>query len=189
MGDKVWLNNKYIKTKQNRKLEARFFGPFQVLHPVGKQAYTLKLPKKWRIHNVFYVSLLEQDTTRKERVKKVPKLDAGDNSKEYKVETIWDNAVYANESESGYLPGLYYLVAWNDYSEKENTWEPSSIVQHLKKLISSFHKDDSEKLTATSPPINSAPLMARPTIKPTQPITKQKQGQPANSANKQAKEN
>ena len=27
-GDKVWLNSKYIKTKQNRKLEAKFFGPF-----------------------------------------------------------------------------------------------------------------------------------------------------------------
>ena len=27
-GDKVWLNSKYIKTKQNWKLEAKFFGPF-----------------------------------------------------------------------------------------------------------------------------------------------------------------
>ena len=44
--DKVWLNSKYIKTKQNRKLEAKFFGPFQVLHPVDRQAYKLELPKK-----------------------------------------------------------------------------------------------------------------------------------------------
>ena len=28
--DKVWLNSKYIKTKQNRKLEAKFFGLFRV---------------------------------------------------------------------------------------------------------------------------------------------------------------
>ena len=27
-GEKVWLNSKFIKTKQNRKLEAKFFGPF-----------------------------------------------------------------------------------------------------------------------------------------------------------------
>ena len=58
-GKKVWLNSKYIKTKRNRKLEAKFFGPFRVLHPVGKQAYKLELPKKWRIHDVFHVSLLE----------------------------------------------------------------------------------------------------------------------------------
>ena len=49
LGDKVWLNSKYIKTKQNRKLEAKFFKPFWMLYPVGKQAYKLELPKKWRI--------------------------------------------------------------------------------------------------------------------------------------------
>ena len=62
---KVWLNNKYIQTKRNRKLEAKFFGPFWVLHPMGKQAYKLELPKKWKIHDIFHVSLLEQDTTKK----------------------------------------------------------------------------------------------------------------------------
>ena len=66
--EKVWLNNKYIKTKRNRKLEAKFFGPFRVLHPVGSQAYKLELPKRWRIYAVFHVSLLEQDITRKGRV-------------------------------------------------------------------------------------------------------------------------
>ena len=44
--EKIWLNSKYIKTKRNRKLEAKFFGSFQVLHPVGNQAYKLKLPKQ-----------------------------------------------------------------------------------------------------------------------------------------------
>ncbi len=45
-GEKVWLNSKYIKTKRNRKLEAKFFRPFKVLHPVGKQIYKLELTKK-----------------------------------------------------------------------------------------------------------------------------------------------
>ena len=109
--NKVWLNSKYLKTKQNRKLKAKFFEPFQVLHLVGKQGYKLELPKKRRIHNVFHVLLLEQDNTRKEQVKKVPELDTGDHSNEYEVEAIRDSAIYAKESELGHLPGLYYLVA------------------------------------------------------------------------------
>ena len=184
-GDKVWLNNKYIKTKRNRKLEAKFFGPFQVLHPVGKQAYKLKLPKRWRIHDVFHVSLLEQDTTRKERVdEQVTELEAGD-SEEYEVEAIWDSAVYASELELGQLPGLYYLVAWKRYPEEENTWEPSFAVKHLKKLINSFYKDHPEKPTATSLHINSVPPMTRPTVRPT-PLQR-KQGRPASGVSKRAK--
>ena len=58
-GEKVWLNSKYIKTKRNRKLEAKFFSPFRVLHRGSKQAYKLELPKKWSIHEVFHMSLLE----------------------------------------------------------------------------------------------------------------------------------
>ena len=89
-GEKVLLNSKYIKIKRNRKLEAKFFGPFQVFHPVGKQVYKLKLPQKWSSDDIFHVSLLEQDTIKKGRVdKNVTELDAGDNdSGEYKVEAI-----------------------------------------------------------------------------------------------------
>ena len=129
-GDKVWLNNKYIKTKRNRKLEAKFFKPFRVLHPIGKQAYKLELPKWWKMHNVFHVLLLEQNISKKERVDKwVKKLElkTGD-SKEYKVEAIWDSAIYASKSELGQLPGLYYLVIWKGYSKEENTWELSSAI-------------------------------------------------------------
>ena len=192
LGDKVWLNSKYIKTKHNRKLEAKFFGLFQVLHLVRKQVYKLKLPRKWKIHDIFHVSLLEQDTTRKVRMNKEVRrmeFDASDNeSGEYKVEAIYDSAVYMRESKSGHLPGLYYLVSWKGYSKEENTWEPASTVQHLRKLISSFHKDHPDKPTATFPAIDTAPPMARPTVTPTEPL-KRKRGRPANSTNKRAKKN
>ena len=96
------MNSKFIKTKRNRKFKAKFFGLFQVLHPVGKQAYKLELPKKWRIHDIFYVSLLEQDITRKRREFLMPEFEPGDNKK-YDLEAIRDSAVYVRESESGHL--------------------------------------------------------------------------------------
>ena len=67
--------------------------------------------------------------------------DTGDDGEEYKVEAIWDSAVYTKESKSGHLPGLYYLISWNGYPEEENTWEPASVVQHFRKLINLFHKN------------------------------------------------
>ena len=86
-------------------------------------------------YDIFHVSLLKQDTTKKgwvdQEVRQI-KFDAGDNGEEYKVEVIRDSAVYARESESGYLPGFYYQVSWKRYLEEENTWEPVLVVQHLR---------------------------------------------------------
>ena len=133
------------------------------------------------------MSLLEQDTTRKGRVhkKNAEELDAGDEEK-YKVKAIWDSAVYAKESELGYLLGLYYLVSWKGYPKEENTWEPASAVQHLRKLISSFHKDHFDKPMVTSPTIDTTPPMARLTVKPTEPL-KRKRGRPTGRVKKRTK--
>lgn len=63
--EKIWLNSKYTRIKQNCKFENKFFGPFYILHPVSKQANNFKLPTKSKIYNIFYILLLKQDITRK----------------------------------------------------------------------------------------------------------------------------
>lgn len=65
---KVWLNHKYIKTKQNSKLKAKFFGFFQVLDPIENQAYKLNLSKMSKTYDIFYISLLKRNITWKKRV-------------------------------------------------------------------------------------------------------------------------
>ena len=162
-GKKVWLNSKYIKSKRNQKLEAKFFGLFWILHPIGKQVYKLELSRNWRIHDVFHVSLLKQDYIRKGREFLVPEFEPGDNNKEYEIEAIQDSAVYTKEGDR-HLPGLYYLVAWKSYLEEKNTWEPSSAIMHLRKMVSIFHKDHPKKLTTTSVPLDSASPMAKPIV-------------------------
>ena len=111
--------------------------------------------------------------------------DIGNNeSGEYKVDTIWNNAVYVKKSKSSYLSGLYYLVSWKRYPKEENIWELTLVVQHLRKHISLFHKDHLDKPTTTFLAIDTAPPMVRPTVKLIEP-SKQKRGGQANSTNNQ----
>ena len=92
-------------------MEAKFLDPFRVLYLVGKEAYKFELPKNWKIHNVFYISLLEQDIIKKRQVNDMQlEFETGDN-KEYKVDGIQDSAVYAKESITSQLPELYYLFS------------------------------------------------------------------------------
>ena len=141
--------------------------------------------------------LLEQDITKNEKMNNdITELIAGNNSSEYKVEAICDSAVYTRKSNLGHLPRLYYLVFWENYLKKENTWEPYSAFQHLGKFISLFYKNYPDKPTAISKAISITLLMAKPIIKPAakptvRPMTlKQKQGRLlGNNTNKQAKKN
>ena len=63
--------------------------------------------------------LVEQNITRKAWEFSMPEFELR-NNKMYKVEAIQDSTVYVKEAD-GHLLRLYYLVAWKDYLEEENT--------------------------------------------------------------------
>ncbi len=119
------------------------------------------------------MSLLEQDTTRKKQVEIAIELDES-NSKEYKVEAICNSAMYASKLE-GHLLNLYYLILWKGYLEEKNTLELILAIQHLRKLVTIFYCDHLDKPIAISLSIDSAPLIARPTIKPRAEVSSTKQ--------------
>lgn len=62
-----------------------FFKPFRTLYHIDKQVYKLEQLKKLKIHNIFYILLLEQNITRLGQIdKKKIKLEVN-NSKKYKI--------------------------------------------------------------------------------------------------------
>ncbi|KAL8143629.1 hypothetical protein V2J09_016661 [Rumex salicifolius] len=53
------IANALIAQRVNQKLSLSFFGPYRVLHQIGKVAYELDLPHTSKLHPVFYVSLIK----------------------------------------------------------------------------------------------------------------------------------
>lgn len=58
-GSKVWLSTANIRTARPiKKLDNRWFGPFEVLEKIGASAYRLRLLDSIRVHPVFNEALL-----------------------------------------------------------------------------------------------------------------------------------
>ena len=157
VADSVWLTAKNLKTKRNRKLEQKMLGPFKIIDIIGKQAYRLELPPRWRIHDTFHVSLLEKASSEgktKHMIADELENDEGD-ATEYIVGGIVDSHVF-EDGDNDIAGGLHYLVHWKGYAESEDTWEPYSHVSHLKDKLRQFHERFPDKPTVDSAPQGKA---------------------------------
>jgi hypothetical protein len=60
IGDLIMLDRRHIQTRQPKdKLDYKRYGPFTIEKVVSLTAIRLSLPRKWKMHNTFHVSLLE----------------------------------------------------------------------------------------------------------------------------------
>jgi len=56
VGDLVMLSSKNLRTRHpSKKLDHKMQGPFKIEKVVSPNAVMLKLPRQWRLHNVFHV--------------------------------------------------------------------------------------------------------------------------------------
>ena len=138
-GSYVLLSTQNLMIKGTpSKLRRRFVGPFKIIQCIGNQAYRLQLPKSWKIHDAFHVSLLKRWIERYYRTVVAPpqlELDTDDfPSEEYEVEKILRYRKILKKN--GRFSHNEYLVMWKDYPIEEATWEPESnfpdaaILQH-----------------------------------------------------------
>jgi len=113
VGDLVMLNGRNVQTRRpSRKMDHKNHGPFQIEKLVSPLAARLTLPRKWKIHNVFHVSLLEPYRTSEHRAPPDPSKilrEAYDieQSEEYNVDEVLGSTKRGRR--------VLYLVRWLNY--------------------------------------------------------------------------
>ena len=119
-GQKVWLDTRNLKMAYHKKMAPKREGPFEIEEVMGPVTYRLKLPRTWKIHNVFHAILLrpyiENEIHGNNYPRPPPELLDGEEV--YEVESIMKHRRKGR--------GYEYLVKWKGYDTNEATWEPSS---------------------------------------------------------------
>ena len=134
VGDKVWLDARNLHLKTTRKLTPRRLRPFEVIEEISPVVYKLRLPKAWRIHDVFHASLLTpQVTTPEYGIPEEPPLpELVDGESEFEVENILQHKFMGHKKE------IRYLVQWRGYSRAESTWEPEEHLRNAPEVLEAY---------------------------------------------------
>ena len=143
-GDKVLLEGLNLTVNRPMtKFSDKRYGPFTVVKKVGKSAYRLRLPLKWkRVHPVFNEYLLTpykppEFPSQQAQIpdeNDLPALDIEMSNEEYEVEKIVDAQI---DEPTGRLK---YLVKWKNYDDEENTWQFPETLYGAKNAVKEFYK-------------------------------------------------
>jgi deoxyuridine 5'-triphosphate nucleotidohydrolase len=148
-GELVMLNAKNIRTKRpSKKLAPKLYGPFKILKRIGSHAYQLQLQQRWRIHDVFHVSLLEpyRANSLAGRPQERPEPEEIEGQSEWEVETILQSEIRKTsrkvKGRNKTFRSLFYLVKWKGYPNDECTWEPGAHLEDALEEVDKFHQDN-----------------------------------------------
>jgi hypothetical protein len=138
IGDLVMLDGRQIQTRWPKdKLDHKKHGPFAIEKVVSLTAMRLSLPRKWKIHNTFYISLLEPYNNRTrpppDLLKIIDESADIEGNEEWEIEEILSSRKVKGK--------VLYQVKWKGYPlKKHHTEEPyeSFIVGGLQSL-QEFH--------------------------------------------------
>ena len=151
----VNVNDKNIRIKRNKKLEWKFFESFKIFDTIENQVYRINIFKRWRIHNVFHVSLLKKVKVKREEkisLKFTYQSENIDIEKDETTEEIYDVEAIKNSkifkknqiSKKSYSESnLYYFIRWKNYEKR--IWKSISMIKHLRNMLRKFHTKNSKK--------------------------------------------
>lgn len=132
-GDQVSLKSKHlgINTLPSKKLFPLWMGPFTISRVISPTAYQLELPRFWRAHNVFHVSLLKPYLDNGEPVDPLSFTLTGGKAEEFEVESIHDygpKTLHAN-GRPRKVSELFFKVKWRGCPEGLHARQPYANVK------------------------------------------------------------
>ena len=135
-GDFMLLSTKNLNIKRpKRSLWPKHVGPFEILEPCGKQAYRLKLPSTWRIHdviNVFRLKKWRDDKHPYEGLVIILDEVEFENRQEYEVKCVLDHEQDAERV-------LHYRVKEAGFGNPEDdTWEPAEYLSGARAKVKEY---------------------------------------------------
>jgi len=127
------LNGQPLHEQTCPKFTDKWTGPFEILEKLGELTYKLTLPDQWSISPTFHVDKLRpchQDPLHPNHPRPPP--DLVNKEEEYEVKKILESKYRWNT--------LHYLVKWVGYLNSENIWVRADKAEHMKDLITDWHK-------------------------------------------------
>ena len=132
-GEKVWLEARNLKCSvTNLKFAPKREGPFTITKILSPITYQLHLPKTWKIHPVFYATLLSpyHNNDIHSLNFPAPPSDLITGEKEYEIDWI----LHHRGSPSRWS----FLIRWKGYSAEEDSWVPEWDLKNAKSTLNDY---------------------------------------------------
>ena len=142
----------YKIANSSGKLYQLRVGPFEIIEPVGRLAYRLKLPSTWRIHPVISIAHLQphrDDPHGREEPPPPPDLDV-EGEEVFEVEAIL--AKRYNKRRKRHE----WRIKWKGYGPEQTTWEPIEHLRNSQTLVDHFEHTGAISSENTSAIVNFA---------------------------------
>ena len=135
IGDKVWLEARNLRRNVvDPKFTPKCEGPFKVKKVLSTLSYQLELPKSWKIHPTFHISLLspykETETHGPNYIR--PPLELVNGEEEYEVERILKH--------QGHPKRCSYLIRWKGYGADKDSWIPEKNLGNSLETLSKYKR-------------------------------------------------
>ena len=131
-GDKVLLEATNIRTEwPSKKLDDKWYGPFEILEKVGPAAYKLKLNRFHPVFNECPLHPYKQGQFPSQKWPPPPPPDIIQGKQAQEIENIID----ARERRSS----IEFLVHWKGFPREENEWKKESELENARDSVWNFY--------------------------------------------------